>query len=88
MSSADAQKVANRQASVIAPVEAQEVFPRAFNVDNPDKAMSSYQKLMHQHTMQQFENANVSSRRRPASDAGMASLSTESSRASVSSTAS
>lgn len=39
-------------------------FAQNFDLNQPEKAMCSYQKLMHEHTKQQFENATASSRRR------------------------
>lgn len=59
-------------------------FQQNFDLNRPDQAMTSYQKQMHQHTQQQFENATASSRRR--SSGPVASLQHDSSRDSVSST--
>ncbi|KAI6871183.1 hypothetical protein KC318_g19486 [Hortaea werneckii] len=88
MSSAEAQ-IATRHSEVIPPVEAQAAFTQHFDPTQPEKAMTSYQKLMHQHTLQQFENANLSSRRRSSDkDMGVASLPSEGSRGSMSSTGS
>ncbi|KAM3417400.1 hypothetical protein BST61_g5648 [Cercospora zeina] len=69
---------------------AEDHFAQQFDLSNPDDARSSYQRLMHQHTKQQFEMATASSRRRSAgsSSTDPTPLSTESSRGSISSTAS
>ncbi|EMC93776.1 hypothetical protein BAUCODRAFT_58696, partial [Baudoinia panamericana UAMH 10762] len=45
-------------------MEAQDHFAQTFDLSRPEQAMSSYQRLMHQHTKQQFEMATSSSRRR------------------------
>ncbi|PPJ51319.1 hypothetical protein CBER1_08609 [Cercospora berteroae] len=65
-------------------------FAQQFDRSNPDDARCSYQRLMHQHTKQQFEMATASSRRRSAASSSTepASLSTETSRGSVSSSSS
>ncbi|KAI5365218.1 hypothetical protein Slin15195_G047550 [Septoria linicola] len=71
------------------PSHAEDHFAQQFDLSNPDNARCSYQRLMHQHTKQQFEMATASSRRRStAASAEMASLSTESSTDSMSSTSS
>lgn len=46
------------------PVAARDNFAQNFDLNQPEKAMTSYQKLMHEHTKQQFENATSSSKRR------------------------
>lgn len=46
------------------PMIAQNRFARSVEFDEPGKIMTSYRKRMHQHTMQQFEEVAVSSRRR------------------------
>lgn len=46
------------------PVVARDHFAQNFDLNQPEKAMTSYQKLMHEHTKQQFENATSSSKRR------------------------
>ena len=46
MSSSEAQAAYN-QAIFIEPMEAQEGFAQQFDLSQPDKAMSSYQKLVH-----------------------------------------
>ena len=48
-------------------------FAQNFDLNQPEKAMTSYQKQLHEHTKQQFENATASSRRR-SSGAPIASL--------------
>merc|ERR1712113_244516 len=68
------------------PAVAADQFQQNFNLNRPDQAMSSYQKLMHEHTRQQFENATASSRRR--SSGPMTSLQHDESRGSVSSSSS
>ncbi|KJX98059.1 hypothetical protein TI39_contig440g00004 [Zymoseptoria brevis] len=60
------------------PTEARDHFARQFDLANPEEARDSYQRIMHQHTRQQFEMATESSRRR-SSGATMASLKNESS---------
>jgi hypothetical protein len=65
------------------PTVAANQFQQNFDLNRPDQAMSSYQRLMHQHTKQQFENATASSRRR--SSGPVSSLQHDSSRGSVSS---
>ena len=69
------------------PNVAREQFQNDFDLNQPDQAMTSYQKLMHEHTRQQFENATASSRRH-SSGPSVASLSHETSRGSTSSTSS
>ncbi|KAL1589761.1 hypothetical protein WHR41_01614 [Cladosporium halotolerans] len=46
------------------PVVARDHFAQNFDLNQPEKAMTSYQKLMHEHTKQQFETATSSSKRR------------------------
>ncbi|KAH9831084.1 hypothetical protein Tdes44962_MAKER02162 [Teratosphaeria destructans] len=87
MSSAEAQR-AYQRGGFMEPVAAQEQFSQQYDLANPEKAMASYQKILHQHTMQQYESATKSSRRRSPNGNELASLSTESSRGSVSSTGS
>jgi len=85
MSSAEAQVVYNRSSSS-EPMEAQKGFAQQFDLSQPEKAMGSYQKLMHQHTKQQFEM--VKRRRSSTGNSDMAPLSSEESHGSISSTAS
>ncbi|QIX02214.1 hypothetical protein AMS68_007731 [Peltaster fructicola] len=54
---------------------ARDTFATQFNLDQPEQAMSSYQKIMHQHTKQQFELAAASSRRRSSASAEGSTLS-------------
>ncbi|KAK5120782.1 hypothetical protein LTR85_005848 [Meristemomyces frigidus] len=83
MSSADA-LIAFNQGGFTEPMEGQDHFAQQFNLDNPEEAKSSYQRVMHQHTMQQFESA-TESRRRAGNDTALPSLTSEESRGSVSS---
>ena len=69
------------------PAVAADHFQQNFDLNRPEQAMTSYQKLMHQHTQKQFENATASSHRR-SSGGTIASLQNEDSRNSVSSTSS
>jgi len=46
------------------PVEVQYNFSNQYNLDDPEEARMSYQRIMHEHTMQQYETATQSSRRR------------------------
>ena len=39
-------------------------FPQHYDLNDPDSARVSYQRLMHEHTKQQFEMATSSARRR------------------------
>ncbi|KAK3057415.1 hypothetical protein LTR09_001599 [Extremus antarcticus] len=89
MSSAEAQIVYTRGADFIQPVEAQDTFAHQFDLSQPDQAMESYQKIMHQHTKQQYDMASASERRRVKNTAsyGSVSLSSETSNASVGSEA-
>lgn len=68
------------------PNVARDQFQQNFDLNRPEQAMTSYQKLMHEHTKQQFENATSASRRR--SGGPTASLKKDDSRGSVSSTGS
>ncbi|KAF4555197.1 Hypothetical protein D9617_3g022690 [Elsinoe fawcettii] len=75
--------------NIAVPTEVQDHFSAQYNMDDPEQARLSYMKIMHEHTKQQFQMATASSRRRNSpADHEMASLSTESSTGSVSSTAS
>nr|POE87586.1 hypothetical protein CFP56_30175 [Quercus suber] len=89
MSSAQAQQVF-QQSDYVEPLEGQTDFANQFDLAQPNEAMTSYQKLMHQHTKQQFELAAESSRRRSSASSSShgASLHKETSNASVSSTSS
>jgi protein tyrosine/serine phosphatase len=46
------------------PMIAQNRFARSVELNEPGKIMTSYRKRMHQHTMQQFEEAAATSRKR------------------------
>lgn len=46
------------------PMSAQHNFANNFNLDNPDEAMSAYQRIMHEHTKRQLSTATDSARRR------------------------
>ncbi|KAK5747077.1 methylenetetrahydrofolate reductase 1 [Elasticomyces elasticus] len=63
MSSSEAQVAFQQGGRSIAHVEAQDKFAQQFDLESPEKAMSSYQKLLHQHTMQQYESAAAVNRR-------------------------
>ncbi|EME43386.1 hypothetical protein DOTSEDRAFT_25336 [Dothistroma septosporum NZE10] len=67
---------------------AQDQFAQQYDIGNPDAAAKSYQRIMHQHTKQQFELATASSRRRSANSGSISSLTPESSTGSMSSTSS
>ncbi|EME82024.1 uncharacterized protein MYCFIDRAFT_203891 [Pseudocercospora fijiensis CIRAD86] len=77
----------NASNGYIVPMGAEEHFAQQFDLSNPENARNSYQKVMHQHTKQQFEMATASSRRR-STNASVSTLSPESSVDSVSSTSS
>ncbi|KAF4314209.1 hypothetical protein SLS57_009477 [Botryosphaeria dothidea] len=70
-----------------APMSAQHNFAHQYDLDNPTQSMSIYARVMHEHTKHQLENATNSARRRSQGGSN-ASLSSDSSRGSVSSTAS
>ncbi|MCJ1315889.1 hypothetical protein MMC15_001209 [Xylographa vitiligo] len=67
--------------------QAQDHFAAQFDLDNPVDAVSSYARIMHDHTLRQMERARSSSSRRrtsPSSSVGaMSSLTQESSVGSV-----
>lgn len=46
------------------PTAPQYEFPQHYDLNDPDSARLSYQRLMHEHTKQQFELATSSARRR------------------------
>jgi hypothetical protein len=46
------------------PMSAQHNFANNFDLDNPDAAMSAYQRIMHEHTKRQLSTATDSARRR------------------------
>ncbi|OAL00070.1 hypothetical protein IQ06DRAFT_294430 [Phaeosphaeriaceae sp. SRC1lsM3a] len=49
------------------PMSAQHNFANAFDLDNPEAAMSAYQRIMHEHTKRQLSTATDSARRRSSS---------------------
>jgi hypothetical protein len=49
------------------PMNAQHNFVNNFNLDDPESAMSAYQKIMHEHTKRQLSTATDSARRRSGS---------------------
>jgi hypothetical protein len=49
------------------PMSAQHNFVNNFNLDDPESAMSAYQKIMHEHTKRQLSTATDSARRRSGS---------------------
>jgi hypothetical protein len=64
-------------------------FPQHYDLNDPDSARLSYQRLMHEHTKQQFELAASSARRRGSpAEHDMTGLRKESSGMSIDSTSS
>ncbi|KAF2023686.1 hypothetical protein EK21DRAFT_80280 [Setomelanomma holmii] len=59
------------------PMSAQHNFANNFDLDNPDAAMSAYQKIMHEHTKRQLNTATDSARRRSAASSSPGSESLE-----------
>ncbi|MCJ1398951.1 hypothetical protein MMC11_002152 [Xylographa trunciseda] len=60
--------------------QAHDHFAAQFDLDDPVAAVSSYARIMHQHTQRQMERARMSARRRsPPSVDPMSSLTQESS---------
>jgi hypothetical protein len=49
------------------PMNAQHNFANHFDLNDPDAAMSAYQKIMHEHTKRQLSTAADSARRRSGS---------------------
>lgn len=49
MSSADAQLAYSKSGNVLQPVESQENFTQHFDLSQPEKAMTSYQKYVRPH---------------------------------------
>ncbi|KAF2657123.1 hypothetical protein K491DRAFT_595659 [Lophiostoma macrostomum CBS 122681] len=68
------------------PMSARHNFTNQFDLDNPQMAMSSYARIMHEHTKRQLSTATNSARRRTEGITSQTSLSSESSDNSVSST--
>ena len=56
------------------PMSAQHNFANNFDLDNPEVAMSAYQRIMHEHTKRQLSTATDSARRRSSSSAAGQSL--------------
>lgn len=50
--------------NIAEPMAAQYNFAAQYNLDDPEQARSNYQRIMHEHTMQQFQLAHDSARRR------------------------
>ncbi|KAH6638754.1 hypothetical protein C7974DRAFT_409767 [Boeremia exigua] len=46
------------------PMSAQHNFVNNFDLENPQEAMSAYQRIMHEHTKRQLSTATNSARRR------------------------
>ncbi|KAF2462788.1 uncharacterized protein BDR25DRAFT_308161 [Lindgomyces ingoldianus] len=67
------------------PMTAQHNFNTQYDTDNPNRAMSSYNRIMHEHTKRQLNMATNSARRR---SSGTSPGSSESSLSSISSTSS
>ncbi|CAO2647245.1 Nn.00g081670.m01.CDS01 [Neocucurbitaria sp. VM-36] len=55
------------------PMSAQHNFANNFDLNNPERAMSEYQKIMHEHTKRQLSSATDSARRRSGSSNGSVS---------------
>ncbi|MCJ1257645.1 hypothetical protein MMC24_005471 [Lignoscripta atroalba] len=51
------------------PMTALQNFQNDYDLDNPAEAMSSYARVMHQHTKRQMDSATRSIRRRSVNDA-------------------
>jgi hypothetical protein len=49
------------------PMNAQHNFANNFDLNDPDAAMSAYQRIMHEHTKRQLSTATDSARRRSGS---------------------
>ncbi|KAH7413762.1 hypothetical protein DE146DRAFT_783540 [Phaeosphaeria sp. MPI-PUGE-AT-0046c] len=56
------------------PMSAQHNFANNFNLDDPEAAMSAYQRIMHEHTKHQLSTATDSARRRSSSSTAGRSL--------------
>ncbi|KAF2734618.1 hypothetical protein EJ04DRAFT_512327 [Polyplosphaeria fusca] len=68
------------------PMSAQYNFTNQYDLSKPDRAMSSYARIMHEHTKSQLNTATDSARRRSTSSSTSASTSPGLSRTSVTST--
>ncbi|KAJ4377389.1 hypothetical protein N0V83_000214 [Neocucurbitaria cava] len=55
------------------PMSAQHNFANNFDLNNPEQAMSEYQRIMHEHTKRQLSTATDSARRRSGSSNGSVS---------------
>ena len=65
---------------ITSPVDAQYNFGHQYDLNDPDQARANYQRIMHEHTKQQFQTATASSRRRGSpADQSMADLRSEAS---------
>jgi hypothetical protein len=62
------------------PMSAQHNFANNFNLDDPESAMSAYQKIMHEHTKRQLSTATDSARRRSGSSSNSDAQSLQSER--------
>ncbi|OJD33469.1 uncharacterized protein BKCO1_3000032 [Diplodia corticola] len=70
-----------------APMSPQHNFANHYDLDDPTTSMSLYARVMHEHTKHQLESATSSARRRSQGGSN-ASISSESSHGSVSSSSS
>ena len=69
---------------ISSPTPLQYNFSHQFNLNDPEEARHTYQRIMHEHTKQQFQIATQSSRRRGSpTDHPMSGLYSESSNESV-----
>ncbi|KAF1847917.1 uncharacterized protein K460DRAFT_414564 [Cucurbitaria berberidis CBS 394.84] len=51
------------------PMSAQHNFANNFDLENPERAMTEYQRIMHEHTKRQLRTATDSARRRSGASA-------------------
>ena len=61
------------------PMSAQHNFANTFDLENPEIAMTEYQKIMHEHTKRQLSTATESARRRSGSSSNEGSVRSSSS---------
>ncbi|KAG9193251.1 hypothetical protein G6011_03286 [Alternaria panax] len=61
------------------PMSAQHNFASNFDLNDPDRAMSEYQRIMHEHTKRQLSTATDSARRRSGASSSNDSVSSASS---------
>ncbi|KAF2021403.1 hypothetical protein BU24DRAFT_457385 [Aaosphaeria arxii CBS 175.79] len=66
------------------PMSAQHNFTEQYDLENPEKAMSSYARIMHEHTKRQLSTATDSARRRSEGTSANSSMHSSSSVASIS----